>query len=114
MNHTDLEQKEIDDVYKIIKKNNKINIKNINNITNNIVTEMYTNKKVIGIYNKKTVAIETLNKLFIHDTELEDEHQIEETEGKINSMATKIDKLINKYDYIKSQKNDRCSKCIVS
>lgn len=114
MNYTDLEQEHIDTMYKIIKNNNKkIHIKNINNITNNIVNEMYTNEQVPSIYNKHTIAKGTLNKLFIDKIDPNDGIHIEQNTNKINDMDNKIHKLINKYEYNKT-KNDRCSKCIIS
>jgi hypothetical protein len=107
MNYTDLEQEQIDIMYKIIKRNNKkIHIKNINNITNNIVSEMYTNEQSPSIYNKHMIAKGTLNKLFNNENHIE--------QNKINNMDNKIYKLINKYEYNKIIKNDRCSKCIIS
>jgi hypothetical protein len=116
MNHSTLEEKEINQMYKIIKhKNNKLNIKNINNITSNIINEMYTNNKV-NIYSKKKVAIGTLNKLFLNEIDSENNCKIKEikdTKEKINNMHSEIDKLINKYDYIKKEKNNRCSNCII-
>jgi len=114
MNHSVLEEKEINQMYKIIKnKNNKLNIKNINNITNNIIDEMYTNEEV-NIYSKKDVAIGTLNKIFLNKIKSDDSCKIEETKDKINNMNGEIDELINKYDYIKNKKKDRCSNCIIS
>lgn len=113
MNYTNLETEQINKIYKIINKHNiKLNIKNINNITNSIIHEIYTNKEVNNICNKGTIIRATLNKLYIPKNTFENKVKIEENKTIINNMNSKIDKIINKYENNLDQEKEHC-KCII-
>jgi hypothetical protein len=105
--HTNLEETEINMLYHVTKeKHSKFHIKDIDNITHDMVYSLYHDDRVNKIYNKSIITKEVLKKIFIHET---GENKIVDDHKKIvDNIDTQIYKSIN-YHENKKKKRTSCN-----
>lgn len=112
-NYTNYEAEQIDKLYHITKEkhNLKNNIKNIDHISSSLVDSLYNDDRINNLYNKKTVAIGTLKKMFVHSNDLHHNLIAHNNDMIINSYEKKIDIKLNSMEYIKNKKKRHSCSC---
>jgi hypothetical protein len=114
--YTDLEQQQINDLCDLTKEKyqGKCNIKDIDNIINTMTHSLHHNDRVNNVYGKKHITIGALKKIFVHNTN-DNNNKIAHDHNMIidNHMST-IDRKLNNIQYNKNRENNKCCKsCII-
>lgn len=111
-NYTNYETELIDKLYHITKeKHLKNNIKNIDHISSNMIDSLYNDDRINNVYNKKTVAIGTLKKMFVNSNDLEHNLIAHNHNVIINNYEKNIDIKLNSMEYNKNKKKRNSCSC---
>ena len=109
MKYTNLEHRQVDELYNIIKhKHKKPNIRDIDLIINEMMHSLETDEKMKSIYNKKYITEGALNKLFITNNNHSDDNR-----KILNSIDDKLNYKINKIILNKVQKERKSCSCLI-
>ena len=105
---SEYEQKEVDDLYNIIKhKHKKIHIKDIDIVINDIMHSLETDNRVKHNYNKKNITDGVLYKLYINGNNIHDHKKF------LNNCDNKINYKLDQIRLNKIKKERKSCMCII-
>ena len=107
MYYTNLEHFQIDELCLVTNETykKKYNIKDIDNITTNMVYNIHNNDRVNNIYSKKHIILASLKKIFINPTKEKVAHDYNNI---IDDHEKMIDKKLNKINIKKKRSSCLC------